>query len=80
GEVICVSMDTMPEQLEHITIGDVQLLLGQKYYVFGQRTVEILVNKILENKTPENLIEFAPLDVVTKENVEEFKENWKRWS
>jgi ribose transport system substrate-binding protein len=80
GEVICVSMDTLPPQLEHLRMGDVQLLLGQQYYYFGERCVDILADKVLEGKTPEKEIDFAPLDRVTKENVNEYAKNWEKWS
>jgi ribose transport system substrate-binding protein len=80
GEVVCVSMDTLPQQLEHLRIGDVQLLLGQQYFYFGTRCVDILVDKVLNGKTPEKPIDFAPLDRVTKENVDEYAKNWEKWS
>ena len=44
GEVICVSMDTLPQQLEHLRMGDVQLLLGQQYFYFGRQSVDISVS------------------------------------
>ena len=78
--VVCVSMDTLLPQLQHLRMGDVQLLLGQRYFYFGGRCVEILVEKLLSGRSPEPLIEFAPLDPVTKENVEEYSKNLKNWS
>lgn len=80
GEVICVSMDTLPQQLEHLRIGDVQLLLGQQYFYFGERCVDILSDKVLEGKSPEKEIDFAALDRVSKDNVDEYAKNWKKWS
>ena len=79
-DVVCVSMDTLPPQLGHIRTGDVQVLLGQRYYHFGRRCVDVLVDKLVHDKNPEPLIEFAPLDEVTKENVEEYAKNWDLWS
>jgi ribose transport system substrate-binding protein len=80
GEVVCVSMDTLKPQLEHLRIGDVQLLLGQRYFDFGQRCVEILVEKCRSGKDPEKEIDFAPLDPVTKDNVDEYEKNWEKWA
>jgi len=80
GEVICVSMDTLPPQLEHLRMGDVQVLLGQRYYYFGGQCVKILVDKVHHGKDPEQLVDFAPLDKVTKENVDEYAKNWETWS
>lgn len=78
--VVCVSMDTLPPQLEHLRIGDVQVLLGQRYFYFGQQCVDILVNKVHGSKDPEKEVDFAPLDRVTKENVDEYAKNWEKWS
>ena len=80
GEVICVSMDTLKPQLEHLRIGDVQLLLGQRYFDFGQRCVDILVEKCRSGTNPEKEIDFAPLDPVTKDNVDEYEKNWEKWT
>ena len=73
GEVICVSMDTLPAQLKHLRMGDVQALLGQQYYYFGQQCVNVLVAKVRDGKDPERTFDFAPLDRVTKENVDEYE-------
>jgi ribose transport system substrate-binding protein len=80
GEVVCVSMDTLPEELAHIKSGDVQVLLGQRYFHFGQQCVNVLVDKVLRGKDPVKEIDFAPLDKVTKDNVDQYAENWKKWS
>lgn len=80
GDVLCVSMDTLPPQLEHLRIGDVQVLLGQQYFYFGQQCVDILVNKVRGGKDPEKATDFAPLDRVTRDNVDEYAKNWEKWS
>jgi ribose transport system substrate-binding protein len=80
GEVICVSMDTLIPQLKHLRMGDVQLLLGQQYFYFGTQCVNLLVRHALQGKKPEKLVDFAPLDVVTKENVDDYEKNWAKWS
>jgi len=79
GAVVCVSMDTLIPQLKHLRMGDVQLLLGQQYYYFGGRCVDILVDKA-SGRDPEKVVEFAPLDTVTKDNVDEYEKNWEKWS
>jgi ribose transport system substrate-binding protein len=80
GEVICVSMDTLKPQLAHLRIGDVQVLLGQQYFYFGEQCVRILVDRVRTGTVPENTIDFAPLDRVTRENVDEYEKNWEKWS
>ena len=80
GEVVCASMDTLLPQLQHLRMGDVQVLLGQQYFYFGMQCVDILVKKVRDKQDPANKIDFAPLDRVTKENVEEYAKNWELWS
>lgn len=80
GSVVCVSMDTLLPELEHIRMGDVQVLLGQRYFYFGEQCVNLLVDKVHAGKDPEKTIDFAPLDKVTKENVDEYAKNWEKWS
>jgi hypothetical protein len=45
----------------------------------GYKSVELLLEKILHNNTPEQEILFAPLTQVSKENVDEWSLNWKKW-
>jgi hypothetical protein len=73
-------MDTLIPQLKHLRMGDVQVLLGQQYYYFGGRCVDILVAKVRDGRDPERTVEFAPLDTVTKDNVDEYEKNWEKWS
>ena len=79
GSVVCVSMDTLPAELEHLRMGDVQMLLGQRYFYFGEQCVNLLVDKIHTDREPARRIDFAPLDIVTRENVDEYAKNWERW-
>lgn len=80
GQVACVSMDTLIPQLKHLRMGDVQLLLGQRYFYFGGQCVDLLVAKVRDGRDPERPIDFAPLDRVTKDNVDEYEKNWEKWS
>lgn len=80
GEVVCASMDTLIPQLKHLRMGDVQVLLGQQYFYFGSQCVDLLAGKIRDGRDPEKSIDFAPLDRVTKDNVDEYEKNWEKWS
>jgi len=79
-QVVCVSMDTLIPQLKHLRMGDVQVLLGQQYFYFGGQCVDLLVAKVRDGRDPEKPIDFAPLDRVTKDNVDEYEKNWETWS
>jgi ribose transport system substrate-binding protein len=79
GAVACVSVDALPVQLAYIRSGHVPVLLGQKCYMWGYRSVEHLLNKIILKKNPESVKDISALDVVTKDNVASYAKNWDKW-
>jgi ribose transport system substrate-binding protein len=79
GTVQCVSVDALPAQLGYIRSGHVPVLLAQQCYEWGHRTVELLVEKIIEKKNPPAVKEISPLIPVTKDTVEAFAKNWDKW-
>lgn len=74
-----VSMDPLPLPLEYVRKGQVQVLVGQPYFGWGEKSVEMIVNKLHFDRNPESEFVYATFDVVTPDNVEEFGENWKVW-
>ncbi len=74
-----VSVDHLPAQLEYVRRGEVQALIGQDCYGWGYESVRMIVEKLLEGKTPANEIVNFELKIVTKENVGEFEGLWDRW-
>jgi ribose transport system substrate-binding protein len=79
GTVKCVSVDALPPQLAYLRSGHVQILLAQKVYEWGYRSVEHLINKIHLKKDPASMKDVSELVPVTKENVDEFAKNWEKW-
>lgn len=79
GTVQCVSVDALPAQLAYIRSGHVPVLLAQQCYEWGHRTVELLVEKIVEKKNPAAVKEISPLIPVTKDTVDAFAKNWDKW-
>jgi ribose transport system substrate-binding protein len=79
GTVKCVAVDALPAQLAYIRSGHVPVLLAQQCYEWGHRTVELLVEKIVEKKNPPAVKEISALIPVTKENVDAFAKNWDKW-
>ncbi|MBX3384784.1 MAG: substrate-binding domain-containing protein [Phycisphaeraceae bacterium] len=73
------SVDTLPQQLEYVRKGQVQVLVGQDCYGWGYESVRLLINKIHSNKAPENEINHFDLAIVTRENVEEYAGLWDKW-
>jgi len=79
GTVKCVSVDALPPQLAYLRSGHVQILLAQKVYEWGYRSVEHLINKIHLKKDPASMKDVSELVSVTKANVDEFAKNWEKW-
>jgi ribose transport system substrate-binding protein len=79
GTVQCVAVDALPAQLAYIKSGHVPVLLAQQCYEWGHRTVELLIEKIVDKKNPPAVKEISALIPVTKDNVEEFGKNWAKW-
>ena len=75
GDLTVVAFDALPEELEYVRQGYVQVLLGQKLWGWGYESVRSLI-AIKEGKAPQKVID-SGLDVVTKENVEEYAQKWK---
>lgn len=79
GTVKVVSCDALPAQLNYVRTGHVDALFAQDCYGWGGKSVELLLEKIINDKEPENVRVIDPLTKVTKENVDEFSKNWEKW-
>ncbi len=53
------------------------MLLGQKYFGWGSEPVQILYD-IKHGKNPATPIVDSGVDVVTKENVDDYEAKWKK--
>jgi ribose transport system substrate-binding protein len=79
GSVKVVSVDALPAQLSYLRSGHVDVLLAQDCYGWGGKSVEILLEKIINGKAPADPRVIDPLTRVTKENVDAFSGNWDKW-
>jgi ribose transport system substrate-binding protein len=79
GEVKIVSVDALPAQLKYLENGIVQVLLAQRVYDWGHRSVELLIDKLHNGKSPDSVRQIMPLDRVTRDNVEQYAKNWDKW-
>jgi ribose transport system substrate-binding protein len=79
GKVKVVSVDALPAQLPYLKDGHVELLLAQDCYGWGHKSVEILLEKIVNNKDPESARVVDPLTPVSKDTADEFGKNWEKW-
>jgi ribose transport system substrate-binding protein len=73
--VVC--FDTVASALDLLREGKVQVLLGQKYFGWGSEPVKILYD-IKQGKMPATSVINSGVDIVTKENVEEYAAEFKK--
>jgi ribose transport system substrate-binding protein len=79
GKVKVVSVDALPAELNYLEDGHVAVLLAQDCYGWGHRSVEILLEKIVNHQAPADARVIDPLTRVTKANAAEFGKNWDKW-
>ncbi len=79
GAVKCVAMDALPPELAYLRSGQVQVLYAQQCYQWGYRSVELLVDRILLDRSPASVKEVSPLIRVDPSNVDAFARNWDVW-
>jgi len=79
GKVKVVSVDALPAQLGYLKSGHVQLLLAQDCYGWGHKSVELLLEKIVNKKDPPSVRVIDPLTPVTKETADEYGKKWEKW-
>lgn len=79
GSVKVVSCDALPAQLNYLRSGHVDTLYAQDCYGWGYKSVEMLLEKIINGKSPATVRVVDPLTQVTKANVEAFGKNWEKW-
>jgi ribose transport system substrate-binding protein len=79
GKVKVISWDALPAQLSYVRDGHVDTLLAQDCYGWGYKTVDIVLEKVVNGKDPFSPLVLDPLTPVTKANVEEWSKNWDKW-
>jgi ribose transport system substrate-binding protein len=57
----------------------VQKLFAQPTYQWGWRSIELLADKTILGKNPAQIMDYSPLPPVTKDDVQEYEQNWKKW-
>jgi ribose transport system substrate-binding protein len=72
-----ISFDTNPPAPDLLKEGKVQVLLGQKYFGWGSETVKLLYD-IKHGKMPAQKIIDSGVDIVTKDNVDQYVDEWKK--
>ena len=72
-----IAFDTIQPALDLLREGKASVLVGQKYFGWGSETVKLLYD-IKQGKMPAQTVIDSGLDVVTKENLDEYIAKWKK--
>jgi ribose transport system substrate-binding protein len=72
-----ISFDTIQPGLDLLREGKVTVLLGQKYFGWGSEAVRLLYD-YKHGKVPPSPIIDSGVDVVTRENVDDYAAKWKK--
>ena len=72
-----ISFDTIQPGLDLLREGKVTVLIGQKYFGWGSEAVKLLYD-LKQGKNPPSPIIDSGVDVVTKDNVEDYAAKWKK--
>ncbi len=72
-----ISFDTIDPALDLLREGKVHVLLGQKYFGWGSESVKLL-RDLKNGQMPASKIIDSGVDIVTKDNVEAYAEQWKK--
>ncbi len=81
GAVKVVAVDALPAQLEYLKTGHVEVLLAQDCYGWGWRSVEVLLDKILDGRDPRPGPRITdPLTRVRQADAEAYAKKWEGWT
>lgn len=79
GEIKIVAGNAVQKEIEYVKKGYVQSLVGVNCFQYGYKSVEILLDRIVKNKTPKDPLIYAELTPVTTKNAGEWLLNWNKW-
>ena len=82
GSVKVVAVDALPPQLPYVKNGYVSCLWAQDCHAWGYKSVEYLMDKIVNGKDPQGAPRvIAPLaKVATQKDVDDWAQKWKDWT
>ena len=73
-----VAFDTIPPAPDLLRAGKVQLLVGQKYFGWGEESVKLLKD-IVDGHPPAEVFHYSGIDIVTRDNLDAYLAQWGRW-
>ena len=79
GSIKVVYWDALPPQWSYLRSGHVEVLLAQDCYGWGYKSVDLLMDKIINGNEPDGSRVIDPLERVTRDNVDEYAAKWEKW-
>ena len=73
-----VAVDTIPPAPDLLRSGKVQLLIGQRYFSWGEEPVRLL-KRIIDGDRPHQVYQYSGMDLVTRDTLDAYLAQWKRW-
>jgi len=73
-----VAFDTIPPAPDLLRAGKVHLLVGQKYFGWGEESIRLLARLARKEKV-EPVLQYSGIDLVTRENLDAYLAQWRRW-
>jgi ribose transport system substrate-binding protein len=73
-----VAFDTIPPAPDLLRAGKVQLLVGQKYFGWGEEAVRLL-HRLAAGEHLDKVFYYSGIDVITRDNLDAYLAQWKRW-
>ncbi len=79
GKAKVVAVDALPAELNYLRNGQCEVLLAQQVYEWGFESVRLIMEKLIENKTPSSPIVNAKLIPIRKADADAYGKNWDKW-
>jgi ribose transport system substrate-binding protein len=73
-----VAFDTIPPAPDLLRAGKVQLLVGQKYFGWGEESVRLL-RRLSAGEHLSEVYHYSGIDLVTRDNLDAYLKQWKEW-
>lgn len=79
GDRPVVAIQSAPSAFIYVDQGYLDALVVHPYYDWGYRSVEILIDKLHRDQSPDSPTQRTTPRVVDWRNAEAYREDWKRW-
>ena len=79
GDLPCVAIQATPTAFLHFERNHVEALVAHPYHMWGRRGVEVLVEKLFNENSPEQPRFTAEPKIIDFRNIAAYREKWREW-